>query len=244
MVELLAVVTIIMIMLVLLLPLSGKLRERANRAECFSNMRSLQAGYNLSVSDRDGQLPSSDTGPAYGLNNSNDWWVSAQRIDVGAVWPYVRSAKAYTCPSYPRPARFFLKRHFSLSVRIGSRAGGVDDALRRYSEVFSPARTHVFIEEYDNRSEAIGPSPGALDGYVVARDGRWVDCPPVWHDMGAQFTYLDGHAEFRSWVGPKMRTVDVYEWFYSQNSQYWPTTPKDTEDWKWMLDGVLIAYPR
>lgn len=242
-IELLAVVAIILILLSLLLPMVGKLRERSYRAVCFSNMKNLQAGYNIAVTDRNGSLPSSDTGSGYGLTNPDDWWVSSQDIRIGAVWPYLKNEKVYTCPSYPIPARDYLKRHYSLSVRIGSVAGGSADALRTLSQVYRPSRTHVFMEEYDNRSVAIGPSPGALDGYVVARGGQWIDCPPTWHDMGAQFSYMDGHAEYHHWIGPKMRTVNCYNWFYGQYGQYWPTTPLDTDDWNWIIAGVNNAYP-
>ena len=238
-IELLAVIAVILILVSLLLPALNLLRIKSNRDICASNMRQLQIGFNLSTMDRNGILPSSDTSAGYGKPES-DWWTGTSDLSLGVVWPFVKNANVYACASYPEPARTMLKRHYSISTRIGSTSWGAGQELRSMSNVKSPSRTHVFIEEYDNRTVASGPSPGAMNGYAI--DSRMVDCPATWHDMGANFSYLDGHVDYRKWIGPKMRTVDCYTWFYGQYAQTWTGTPGDNDDWNFMLAGYTNAW--
>lgn len=240
-IELLAVIAIILLLVSLLIPAAFALRGKSSRSVCMSNMRQLQLGYNLATMDRNGRLPSSDTSSGYG-KPEGDWWTGTSDLTLGCVWPFVKNAALYSCPSYPVPAREQLKRHYSLSTRIGSTSGGTAYELAAMSQVKRPSRTHVLIEEYDNRSVASGPSPGAVNGFLIGLTGSMIDCPPTWHDMGANFSFLDGHVEYRHWIGPKMRTVDCYTWFYGQYAQNWPTTAADADDWFYMISGVTNAF--
>ena len=245
-IELLAVVAIVLVLMAILIPLTGAVTERSRRIICFNNVRQLQLAFNMATSDRGGRLPSSDTGPAYGTG-SNDWWAGSYDLTIGCVWPYIRNAKSYTCPSYP-PSGLAknLQRHYSLSVRLGSTAAGAADALYSVSQVKSPPRTHVFAEEYDNRTTFALPSPGPLDGFVIPTGGyRPVDCPPTWHSMGANFSYLDGHAEYRAWVGATMPTVNCDIWFDAQRFAIsWGGTAEDRNDWDYLVQGVTNAFLR
>jgi prepilin-type processing-associated H-X9-DG protein len=70
------------------------------------------------------------------------------------------------------------------------------------------------------------------------------DCPPTWHSMGANFSYLDGHVEYRKWIGPVMKTVDCYDWFYSGGfgSLNFGGTLADQNDWNFIQTGITSAY--
>lgn len=240
-IELLAVIAIILLLVSLLVPAAFVLRGKSARSTCMSNMRQLQLGYNLSTMDRNGVLPSSDTSGGYG-KDTNDWWSGTDDLTLGVVWPFVKNQNIYACPSYPEPARTQLKRHYSMSTRLGSTSGGASQELRAMSTVKRPSKTHVMIEEYDNRSVATGPSPGPVNGFLINPSGYMIDCPGTWHDMGANFSYLDGHAEYRKWIGARMQTVDCYNWFYGQYNKFWPTTPADADDWFYLAAGVTNAY--
>jgi prepilin-type N-terminal cleavage/methylation domain-containing protein/prepilin-type processing-associated H-X9-DG protein len=234
-IELLTVIAIILILVSLLVPLLGTVREHAQRLICVSNTRSLQTGFNLSTSDRNGALPN-------GCTSGGDAWASSSDFKVGLIWPYVQEEKVYTCPAFPTPANG-MQRHYSVSWRFSCQAPswGPYAQATTLSLVTKPASAAVIIEEYDHRQVGQGLRPGPQEGYWGCTGGAWGDCPPIWHDWGANFSFLDGHAEYRKWVGPRMRTVNIYTWAFCQG---WPTTGLDGEDYDWMYKSGTRGFVR
>ena len=55
-IELLAVIAIILVVISLLIPVLGLMREKGQSSTCISNQRQLQMGYNFCTVDRNGQL--------------------------------------------------------------------------------------------------------------------------------------------------------------------------------------------
>ena len=106
-VELLAVVAIILILLMLLLPLSGQLRERANRSVCASNLRQIASATALWAGDHDGAYPGGNATvyPQYGIDST--FAMPDFPMGVGFVLRdnYVRStdARIFYCPSWKHP---------------------------------------------------------------------------------------------------------------------------------------------
>ena len=100
-IELLVVIVIISILAALLFPgLSGAI-ENSRRTNCLSNGRQLMAGVVAYATENDGNLPYSNQGTAM------DGWLYAKGsamtedkdIETGQIWPYVKTAKVYKCPS-------------------------------------------------------------------------------------------------------------------------------------------------
>ena len=237
MIELLAVIAIILILISLLMPLAGRLLERGRLLICSNNTHALQTGYNLSVSDNAGELPN-------GCTASANTWSSGGDFKVGRIWPYINEERTYTCPSFPKPDNG-MKRHYSITWFISCEATswGCPYEAMTISGVKNPGKTIVFVEEYDHRQTGAGVRPGPLNAYWgCVPSGYWGDCPPIWHDNGANFSYLDGHTDFHRWVGPKMKTVDIYNWAFCAN--YWPGTTLDAADFQYMLNGVTNGYVR
>ena len=244
-VELLAVVAVILLLLAILLPVLSVAREKGRRTVCMNNMRQLQLAFSICTVDRGGIFPSSATGISGNGVTSNDWWASTADLTVGILYPFVNSPKMYLCPSYPPlPGGVVLSRGYSLATRINSSDWASSaEMLKGPSSVKLPAHTQAFIEEYDNRSSSIGPSPGPYNGFAQNRSGyNAVDCPATWHQMGANFTYLDGHMEYKQWKGGVMRTVYCYTWFNAQEGLSFNGTPDDQADWTYITDGVNAAY--
>ena len=100
-IELLVVIAIIAVLAGILLPaLSGAI-ENSRRTNCVSNGRQLMAGIISYTADNDGNLPHS------GQGNTVDSWLCAKNsamadakdLEGGLIWPYVKVAKVYHCPS-------------------------------------------------------------------------------------------------------------------------------------------------
>ncbi|HSV72955.1 MAG TPA: DUF1559 domain-containing protein [Chthonomonadales bacterium] len=116
-IELLVVIAIIAILAAILFPVFARARESARRTSCLSNMKQLMLAFHQYASDHDGRVPF----------HGRDWWhPHAYCEDVpmpnpgrfgtwGAcgnrstatwrsiVWPYVRNAGVFTCPSFEMP---------------------------------------------------------------------------------------------------------------------------------------------
>jgi prepilin-type N-terminal cleavage/methylation domain-containing protein len=248
-VELLAVIAIILILVLLLIGGMGPALERGRTVICRSNIRQLQIGMSRLAIESEGRLPSGST---YANTNDPPWALSEDFTSANsALWKYIQDTRVYACPSYPKPARDYLKRHYSVSgfINAEGRGWGTPYVATTLSEVKHHSQTMVFIEEYDYRSgpgqPGYGPYSGPRGSYVIAYHGTdWTDTPPVWHDRGSFFSYLDGHVEYRKWLGPNMIDVaEVYTWRHTVSGQGWPNKgPLDKADFQYMVAGVTNGY--
>lgn len=253
-IELLAVIAIVLILAALLFPAVGLGLERARGVECRQNMKMLQTGFNLNTMDKNGQLASGSTT----FSASVSPWAETYDFTSAnsAVWPYVLDRRAYRCPSYPAPGRDLLGRHYSVSGFMNSEAAafGAGYSAVAMSQIRNPSLTHVMIEEYDRRTTgnpALYPNAGCVNAFVVGYGttptyrNNWVDTPMFWHDMGAFFSYLDGHVEYRKWEGPRMQTVNIYTWAHTSSGAGWPGSSElDADDFAFITGGVTNGYIR
>lgn len=111
-IELLVVMVVIAILAALLMPALAGTIEQSRRTNCLSNGRQLLAGIVSYATENDGNLPYSNQGTAA------DGWLYAKGsamtedkdIETGQIWPYVRAAKVYKCPSdRPSPAQLAMR---------------------------------------------------------------------------------------------------------------------------------------
>jgi prepilin-type N-terminal cleavage/methylation domain-containing protein len=108
-VELLVVIGIVVVLLSLLLPSLGRIRETAREAHCRSNLRQVITGFISFAADHDRTLPGNhfdidprpNADPARGswlMGNVADWKKAPQ---AGTVYPYIKNPSVYRCPSLP-----------------------------------------------------------------------------------------------------------------------------------------------
>src|SRR5690242_16187613 len=115
-IELLVVIAIIAILAAILFPVFAQAREKARQATCLSNMKQLGLAFRMYLQDYDGYFPGRAGGvtnttarPDFGTTpNSNlGHWTCGQvvstsnpcRVEEGAVYPYVKNALVFQCPS-------------------------------------------------------------------------------------------------------------------------------------------------
>lgn len=102
-IELLVVIAIIAILAAILFPVFARARENARRSSCQSNEKQIGLGVLQYVQDYDEHMPYIN----YWSNLPyNDAWGSAYKKDSytwrTAVYPYLKSAQVFYCPSYSR----------------------------------------------------------------------------------------------------------------------------------------------
>ena len=208
--ELLAVIATIAILASLLLPILGRTKVKALRANCISNLNQLGLGWAMYAQDNNGLLVES-----YPVNNPYAWVqgdVSLQseasdenNIRNGKLFSYNPSLSIYRCPSdrgvMIAGERVQAVRSYSMNGFMGGRnptlghippsAGNFVMFYAKDSEIPRPSQLFVLLDE-DERS--IG------DGfYVTDPDGRvWMDFPSISkhrHAFSFALNFADGHSE-------------------------------------------------
>jgi prepilin-type N-terminal cleavage/methylation domain-containing protein/prepilin-type processing-associated H-X9-DG protein len=96
-IELLVVIAIIAILAAILFPVFAQAREKARSASCLSNLKQLSTGMIMYAQDYDETFPQWQwdrhykTGNFSKNNGTTIWW--------NAIYPYVKNAQVFTCPS-------------------------------------------------------------------------------------------------------------------------------------------------
>ncbi|MEP0766361.1 MAG: DUF1559 domain-containing protein [Fimbriimonadia bacterium] len=217
-IELLVVIAIIAILAAILFPVFAQARESAKRTQCLSNSNQMGKAMMLYLGDYD-KYPTSVGGGVLN-NNDGDWGKDYWMFHIR---PYISSkvnniqrgggGNVFSCPSNPvlqildqtymRPPG----QGFGLPPDYPEKAWGLvpsPDGYYRYYCSYginehvtddwvkpslweSPALNFLFLES--NRSEAEGDE-------IATRVSWGIEGFQYPHKVGANFTYMDGHAKY------------------------------------------------
>ncbi len=97
-------------------------------------------------------------------------WKNGKGPQMGAIYPYVKNAQVYLCPSDKRPEKL-------MSYSMNGIAAFIPEAL-----VTRPSRFALLIDEQWTLN----------DGFYWPTG----DCPSLSHNHGAVFGYFDGHVKW------------------------------------------------
>jgi prepilin-type N-terminal cleavage/methylation domain-containing protein/prepilin-type processing-associated H-X9-DG protein len=189
-IELLVVIAIIAILAAILFPVFAKAREKARTTSCLNNLKQLNLGFIQYVQDYDEKYPgaapfnAATLGGYYnsiygnwllpeqsgaGLSTTNPW---PNGETGGAIYPYVKNAQVYICPSDPGgQAR---GDSYSLNSNLGWCA---------LAAITSPSVTPSLVCE----------DPNSINDGLFAGNG---DHPSFVHNGGANLSFVDGHAKW------------------------------------------------
>ena len=179
-IELLVVIAIIAILAAILFPVFAKAREAARQTSCLSNLKQLSTALTMYTQDFDEALPGASPG-----NAASPWghwvpgiWVSDSapcNVTQGALFPYVKNAAVYQCPSDSHAKTKLLSYSVNSTTNFQSLAA-----------CSQPATTPTYVDESDTLN----------DGYFAYGGNNAGDIPSLIHNGGANIAFLDGHAKW------------------------------------------------
>jgi len=120
MAELLIVIGVLAILMSILLPIMGKVREKGREIQCMSNLRQVHAGFLNFAADNGRRLPGSIADQADPNSDHHDWLMGdahnfATAPQGGTIYKYIHSEAVYRCPSVedvpPKPGAVFGPFH-------------------------------------------------------------------------------------------------------------------------------------
>jgi prepilin-type N-terminal cleavage/methylation domain-containing protein/prepilin-type processing-associated H-X9-DG protein len=193
-IELLVVIAIIGILAAMLLPALNKAREKANAANCLSNLHQWGLAFGLYSDDWDDYFPyEGQTGTAIDVGKNLHAWFNllpplmhqpslAQLYSAGTP-PIWRSRNMWICGSgtnrveNPTPTDPYMM--YNMNNRMDpDDFGGVDNRFKR-SQLTEPTSTIIVCESPEGSSYSCGG-----------------DLSPARHMGGGNFSMGDGHAEW------------------------------------------------
>lgn len=196
-IELLVVVAIIAILAALLFPAFAKARESARRTTCVSNLRQLGLGISMYAQENDSLYP---------LSSSPSSQVPRTRW-ADSIFPYVKSAEMFRCPTTPPNLITKAFAHDS-SLRYGGFGYNYQylgnsrfPFAASDAEILVPAQTIAIV---DTNGANFAVSPGLEGNYVVD--------PPVATSRKAHpdsRTYYNGSTEATGRAMPANRHLEM-----------------------------------
>ena len=208
-IELLVVIAIIAILAAILFPVFAQAREKARQTSCLSNEHQIGLGFLQYLQDFDERLPgggacgTGNGAPGYWMYWDNAYGTSQRTTFVpskGSVYPYVKNAQVYVCPSdtsgqldsYALNALLTNNGASSCTYTIGDPK--TDHFGLLYATLTTPAATILLAEENDgyggnNTATSLG---GTDDAYIVPA----YNLPNPRHSGGSCYVLSDGHSKW------------------------------------------------
>ncbi|HOG49633.1 MAG TPA: prepilin-type N-terminal cleavage/methylation domain-containing protein [Lentisphaeria bacterium] len=190
-IELLVVIAIIAILAAMLLPVLSKARERAEQADCISNMRQLTLAFMMYTDDNKSQLPYYTNGGG-GAGREGGWVYydafpvpAAGNFDVsrGTLYKYVNDERVYACRS-------------DVTESLCSYGANSDTRNAKLSEIDRTSSIPLLLEEGSTK-------PTTNDGYFDL-DYLPTDYVVNRHNNGSVYGFCDGHVSWEKWTNEEV----------------------------------------
>jgi prepilin-type N-terminal cleavage/methylation domain-containing protein/prepilin-type processing-associated H-X9-DG protein len=265
-VELLVVIAIIAVLAAMLLPALARAKAKALQTNCLNNLKQFATAWVVYSDDNNDRLAQDNKGDAAGnwvqgyMNPSQGAayvtdCTNSARIMAGTLFPYMKNVASYACPAdilpdtRVNPPNFNRLRSYSMNSYMNS-----DNEMYTSHGGGSPGFYAINFKQTDIRH------PMPVSAIVFCEevqwsidDGQFADIPsglpsnpevdkwyniPAMNHRGSNFSFADGHAEFRKWVDGSTlslaNTPSPITFPINDNSL-------DHADLRWVQNGMATA---
>lgn len=190
-IELLVVISIIAVLMSIMMPALGKVRQIAKQTTCVSNIRQLGLAWVLYSEDNRGRIVN---GCTKDKDDEPAWVTYGEDVADGALYPYVNDRDVYCCAADKKTN----DRSYSLFDAMNGFAGipGTQGMIvKSIHQIKRTSERGVFIDEGANVDGV-----ATYDTWSIHYNTpSWWDNPPVQHENGVSLAYADGHAAYMKW---------------------------------------------
>jgi prepilin-type N-terminal cleavage/methylation domain-containing protein len=260
-VELLVVIAIIAILAAMLLPALGKAKTRAQSIYCINNLKQTQLAILMYTSDNNEKFPENRGALAVWIGDTLNAWVAgnlswdlqsawpnpdntaAKLLTAGQIGPYVaRNVRIFKCPADifpgkdgPRVRSISMNGFVGDADNIANHISGQTPGWQRFLRTgdlakLGSANTWVLVDE----------CPDSInDGFFSVRmqpdaTAKWTDVPASTHNGAGGFSFADGRAEIKKWLGGNTKAPVRQKNPCPDNEQYSP------EDIPWLQNRTSL----
>lgn len=256
-IELLVVIAIIALLLAILMPSLKKAKKIAKTVVCVTNCKTLSLAWSLYATENHERIVSSKTGfggfndhlmngsyptpsawvdwAGYPQADGSDKERQVKAVERGALFPYVQTMKAYSCPASKKdqarcyvipdilgyPLDFFAKHPSMGDAKVVVKTTNIRTASDRI----------VFLDEDDI----------SYGGYTINYPSPlWHDKPPGRHNDGLTLGYADGHADYykyRDEFTKELGQLTLQQW-WNLSAQVKRDKADGNQDYELLVRGV------
>jgi prepilin-type N-terminal cleavage/methylation domain-containing protein/prepilin-type processing-associated H-X9-DG protein len=220
-IELLVVIAIIALLMAVLMPALRRAQEQGKRAVCLNSLKQLMLAWSMYADSNEdkivngaaGGTPGHAAAPIAGFNANELPWVGMcwaggyatgallpkeqqiSAIKEGALWPYLKNADLYKCPTGYRGEMITYSIVDSMNgYGDGRNVASKARIVKVKTQIRTPADRTVFVDEGFM-------TPDSYAVYYDTPKDTWWDSPMVRHGDGTDYGFADGHSEHRTWKG-------------------------------------------
>lgn len=247
--DLLAVISVILLISLILLPSVHELKEEAWRQGCLNNQGKLAKALSDYANDNGGKFPSGQGNPGGGFWASPSPFIlttmtqleARKAVETGLnnspLSPYLDLSTSIHCPGDFRsrneqPGQGWAFDSYARSNPVASGSigwqGNAQPLFETIDKISNPESTLAFIEAADPRDYNRG-------SWVmnVAPSPNWVDNFGIFHGTESSFAFVDSHAEIHEWKDPQVIKAAI-DSAQGIRSFFWPGGNFKNPDFRWV----------
>ena len=221
-IELLVVIAIIAILAAILFPVFARAKESARVSHCLNNVKQLSTAFIQYCGDNNGNTPIISTTVPRMLNipfpDVYDWCglkdirIHGELPDIkrGGLWPYVKNAAVYECPTdknipWGNETRIITKWPFSYSISHTALSRTTTTINSAFDAITAGKASKIVLFVHENRHAKSRTEGNYInDGYL---SGGYL--PSNIHYEGTIVSFCDGHGR---WISTKSLKEQLANW--------------------------------